>query len=620
VGKIADAFVEIGADDGRFSQSVDRLASVMRPLTDNAKAFAGAAEAVSERTDGVFSSIVGGAAQAVRAYAMVTTAARVYRFAAKASGVINPFAGIKENALSILTAGFGALTTKVGLSVTGLLGFAAAAAVVVASMSAIASGVSRASALQEQSDFSRIVLGTEGFKEATDNANRLSWSFGVLRKESLQTTTQAAAMAKNMGLSRNEAAKLGVQVTRLAADLSSAANTSMADASTAINALFRGEGDPIERYAVSIREAAIETEALASGLARSKGEIDENVKFQARWNLLIKQTADSQGNLSQTSGSYANVMRNMRGQFAEASTQIGEAFLPVAGNLARVLLTAATGVRGLATAAKYALTPMSFLSQQLNNAYDALSRLTGLKPAEYTLFSANAAENEAKRIKRFEEEFARDQQDRAREAADLKLKAERGLLTDKDKESIYAKTRDEYSKMASETEAVSKKMLDLQSKEADLVKEKKKAEEDYQRAIAKSLDEERKKIAELDQAATRDRQRKLEDMELARKRQAEERAAALMFSGAGEFADNRFLAATKGSAEDKNRMEDFNREEARKREDMLRRQEEIRISEEAKRKELTDENRLTNDGLKTETDRVVRALEKIYEKFNMRMN
>lgn len=624
MGKIADAYVEITASDSKFTRSVEGVIKRIENLNlEKARGFANATEFAANHSSGVLAKTAEGLTTGIRIYTTYRLALQAYTIAAKAAAAVDPSASIAKNVASLASVGasgvLGKIASVIGSIPKKFLIAAAAVGVFAVAMKAASAGVAKASDLAEQADFSKVVLGADGFEKASEAASKLSWSYGVLRKETLQTATTAASMAKNMGLSKDQAAELGIQVARLAGDLSSAANTSMQDAATAINAVFRGESDPIERYGVSIREAAIEAEALASGLARSKGEIDENVKFQARWNLLVKQTRDSQGNLAQTAGSYANVMRNVRGQLAEASTTVGEALLPLAGNFARVMLAGATAVRYTAEGFQALMTPITMASDAVNQLHDRMSRLAGGPGGGFKLFEATAAENEAKRIKRFEQELADERAKKAQEAADLKLKTEKGLLTDSDKEKIYAGQKEQYEKFAAETERQSKKMLDLQEKEADLIEQKKEQEQKYKDAIAESLKEERARIAELDRENALQRSRKLEDMALDKKRRDEDRNASFMFASLSDARDKMFTGAVDKKREGGRTMDDFNRDEARKREDMLTRQDEIRRSEEEKRAKLTKENSLTNDGLKTEIDRVVKQLEKLYEKFNMSM-
>lgn len=615
MGKIADAFVEIGGRDSAFRESVQRLEAIMHPLGKNAETFARAMESASDKTGGVFSGVLSGAATALRVYSTVTLATKAYHLAAKASSVINPFGGIKANALSVLSSAFSALNTRFGKAAIALLAVAAAAAVAVAAFKTVSAGVSRAADLAEQVDFSKIVMGP-GFDQASKAADELSNKFGILRKETLNASTTAASMAKNLGFSREEAVGLGVDIANLSADLSSAANTSFAQASNAIQAVFRGESDPIERFGVTITEAAVEAEALRSGLARTKDEIDGTVKFQARWNLLIKQTADSQGNLNKTSSSFANVMRNVKGQADEALTTIGEAFLPLAGTFARIALVGTTTLRRLAEGFNTLMTPVKFVADQLNRASDSMMGMAGIDPKKFKLFEADPAKAEAKKLQRFQDELAAERQKKA-DLADFELKKKHGLLTDSDKEKADNQALEQFQKLNRETEAAAKKMADLQDEEAKLVEKKSEKQRDFQRELEKTHADEKRRIDELNAEADKASRRKAEDFALEQRRREEDRASSFNFKGLAEARDMMFTAAIDKGRDQQRAAEDAMLEGTRKKEDLAQNIHEVQGDAARRRDEMTADQKLTDAGLAKEIDRVVKALEGLKVKWNM---
>lgn len=616
MGKIADAFVEIGGRDSAFRESVQRLEAIMHPLGKNAESFARAMESASDKTGGVFSGVLSGAATALRVYSTVTLATKAYSLAARASSVINPFAGIKANAMSIISSAFSALNTKFGKAAIALLAVAAAAAVAVAAFKSVSAGVQRASDLAEQVDFSKIVMG-DGFDKASKAADELSNKFGVLRKDTLNVATTSASLAKNLGFTREEASGLGVDVALLASDLSSAANTSFAQAAGAIQALFRGESDPIERFGVTINEAAVDAEALKSGLARTKEEIDQTVKFQARWNLLIKQTADSQGNLNKTSSSFANVMRNVKGQGAEALTTLGEAFMPIAGSFARLALVGTTALRRLAEGFSTLMTPVKFMADQLNSAYDSLAGMAGIDPKKFKLFEADPAKQEAKKLQRFQDELAAEQKKKAEDLADFELKKKHGLLTDADKGKADQAAMEAYQKFNRETEAASKKMLDLQDQESKLIEKKTEKQRDFDKEMQRSHDDEKQRLAELFAEHEKDSRRKAEDLAIDEKRRQEDRLASFNFKGLAEARDMMFTAAIDQGREQKRAREDAALAGFRKREDVAQAANDIETQGQKRRLELQQEKQLTDAGLAKEIDRVVAALSGLKVRWNM---
>lgn len=636
MGKIAEAFVEIGGRDSAFRESVQKLESIMQPLGKNAERFARGMDAAADHSGGIFSSVLSGAATALRAYAAVMMANRAYSLASRLAGTINPFAGVKTTAVSVISSGFKAISSGVGsivskfglvasslgaIGVAGVVAVAAVAALAIAAggIAAISVGIGKASDLAEQVDFSKIVMGDVGFDQASKAAESLSNQFGILRKDTLNVATTSASMAKNLGFTKEEATGLGISVAQLATDLSSAANTSFPQAAGAIQSLFRGESDPIERFGVTITEAAVEAEALSSGLAKSKDQIDATVKFQARWNLLIKQTADSQGNLNKTASSFANVMRNVKGQAQEALTTLGESFMPIAGTFARLALVSMTFMRRLAEGFDYLSTPIKYLANQVNMLSDSLMGLTGIDPKKFSLFSGDPVKDEAKKVKRFTEELAAEKMKKAQDLADFELKKKHGLLTDVDKEKAGQAGQEELRKKQQETETAAKRMADLQRQEVDLIEKKKEKEDDYTKAMNKTYDEHLKKQAELEATFERERQRKAEDAAIDAKRRQEDRNASFNLKSGGEAADMLFTAAMDKGREDKRGKEDTMLEEQRKKEDMAREIRESAKAAEAKRAELNDEKKLTDEQMAKEIDKVVVELKKIYAKFDMRM-
>lgn len=636
MGKIAEAFVEIGGRDSAFRESVQKLESIMQPLGRNAEGFARAMDSAADHSGGMFSSVLSGAATALRAYAAVMMANRAYTLVSRLSGTINPFAGVKPTAVSVISSGFKAISSGVGsivskfgmvatslgaVGVAGVVAAAAVAALVVAAggIAAIAVGIGKASDLAEQVDFAKIVMGNTGFEQASKAASALSNQFGILRKDTLNVATTSASMAKNLGFTREEATGLGLSVAQLASDLSSASNTSFPQAAGAIQSLFRGETEPIRQFGVLINESQVEAEALSSGLAKSKDQIDEAVKFQARWNLLIKQTADSQGNLNKTASSYANVMRNAKGQGQEALTTLGESFMPIAGTFGRLALLSMTFMRNLAEGFDYLSTPVKYLANQVNMLSDSMMGLIGIDPKKFSLFTGDPVKDEAKKVKRFTEELAAEKMKKAADLADFELKKKHGLLTDADKEKAGQAGQEELRKKQQETETAAKRMTDLQEREADLIEKKKEKEEDYAKAMNKTYDEHLKKQAELESTFERERQRKAEDAAIDAKRRQEDRNASFLMKSGGEAADMLFTAAMDQGREDKRSREDAVLDEQRKRGDMAREIEDSRKAAEEKRAELNDEKALTDDGMAKEIDKVVVELKKIYSKFDMRM-
>ena len=88
-----------------------------------------------------------------------------------------------------------------------------------------------------------------------------------------------------------------------------------------------------------LSDDAVQAEALASGLVTSTKEITEAVKVQARFNLILRQTATAQGDFARTSTGLANAQRIIRASWADLSATLGQAFLPMVARAVPFLAT-----------------------------------------------------------------------------------------------------------------------------------------------------------------------------------------------------------------------------------------------------------------------------------------
>ncbi len=162
-----------------------------------------------------------------------------------------------------------------------------------------------------------------------DEADKQASAYGVVKKEFVDAASSFGAMFKGVGKSTDEAAELGVQLAKLGGDLASFKGTSNEDAFGAISAALRGEFDPIERYNVFLSAAKIENQALATGLAKSKGEITDQAKKMATLAAILGQTTDAQGDLARTADQLTNQFKKAGGSVENFKADVGLAAIDV---------------------------------------------------------------------------------------------------------------------------------------------------------------------------------------------------------------------------------------------------------------------------------------------------
>jgi len=147
-----------------------------------------------------------------------------------------------------------------------------------------------------------------------------------------------------MGFARGEAAKLSVDLTKLAVDVASFNNASDTDTMRAFQSALVGNHETVRRFGVVITEATLNQELLRMGITKNSKEVSNAEKVQARMNLILAGTTDAQGDAIRTSDSFANRSKALGAEFDELIVSLGSQMLPalsdfVAGMTSAVKVT-----------------------------------------------------------------------------------------------------------------------------------------------------------------------------------------------------------------------------------------------------------------------------------------
>ena len=170
--------------------------------------------------------------------------------------------------------------------------------------------------------------------------------FGLSQQAALEAAGTFGNLFTAFGVATDDAAKMSQALTELAADLASFNNTSIDQAINALRAGLSGETEPLKRFGVALNQAAIEAEALALGLISSGEELTQAAKTQAIYSLVMKQTANAQGDFLRTQDGLANSTRTLNAAFEDAKATIGKGLLDAILDVSDAL----GGPNGMATA------------------------------------------------------------------------------------------------------------------------------------------------------------------------------------------------------------------------------------------------------------------------------
>jgi len=174
-----------------------------------------------------------------------------------------------------------------------------------------------------QAKFGVVFQGIED--EATEMAATMAEQLGYGEGSIMGMMATLQDTLVPMGFARDEAAEFSGALTSLAADLASF-NPGIRDAEQAVGMLqsvLVGMNRSALNFGVVINEDKIAAEALALGLGDVNGELTDQEKVMARVSLLMKGTADAQGDAIRTADSYKNSTRALNEAITDLREEIG---------------------------------------------------------------------------------------------------------------------------------------------------------------------------------------------------------------------------------------------------------------------------------------------------------
>jgi hypothetical protein len=238
--------------------------------------------------------------------------------------------------------------------------------------------IDAASALNEQISGSVVIFG-DSSKAVDAWAQTLAKSAGLSATAGLTAANQFGAMFKTLGLGQQTTATMSERMVQLAGDLASFKDVDPTVALEKLRSGLTGEAEPLRSLGVFLTEAAVQQEAYHSGIAKTGAKLTEQQKIQARYNLILQQTKDAQGDFARTSDSVANSQRTAAAETANMAATFGQALLPVTQTflgLLKQVLGFLTKYPGLLQAVVVAVTLLATAIVVLNVAMTVMAALS----------------------------------------------------------------------------------------------------------------------------------------------------------------------------------------------------------------------------------------------------
>lgn len=191
----------------------------------------------------------------------------------------------------------------------------------------VASTVRAASEVEEMGNLMDVTFG-EASEDVREWSEITAEAVNRSRFELQRFAGDFAAFLKPLGVAPAAIRPMAQELTQLTVDLASFRNLAEADVFTALFSGLAGETEAVRRLGIDLGAAAIEQELLRQGIEKTNAEATQSEKVMARFALIMRDTADAQGDAARTSDSFSNRSRELQAALLDLRVEVGERLLP----------------------------------------------------------------------------------------------------------------------------------------------------------------------------------------------------------------------------------------------------------------------------------------------------
>lgn len=157
-----------------------------------------------------------------------------------------------------------------------------------------------------------------------DLTNSAITKFGMSELTVKEISSRFQAMGTALGYTKEQMSDMSVSLTKLTADMSSFYNVEQSDAAQDLQAIFTGMSKPLRKYGIDITETTLKEWALAKGIDANVSKMTQAQKVMLRYQYVMERTNVLHGDFENTSDTWANQLRILKGNFQDLGKTIGE--------------------------------------------------------------------------------------------------------------------------------------------------------------------------------------------------------------------------------------------------------------------------------------------------------
>lgn len=226
-------------------------------------------------------------------------------------------------------AGFDNFASKLGKLESGANKLAGWGATATAAWGALAgASIAAASEMQQSTGAVEAV-----FKDQADAiksfASDAADSVGLSAHQYQEMAALIGSQLKNLGMDYDKLVPKTDELIGVGADLAATYGGTAKEAVEALSSALKGEYDPMERYALSIKKSDINARLAAEGMDELEGEALRLAETEALLALVTEQSSDAMGMFAKEADTAAGQTERAKAKWEDTKALLGEQFLPV---------------------------------------------------------------------------------------------------------------------------------------------------------------------------------------------------------------------------------------------------------------------------------------------------
>lgn len=225
--------------------------------------------------------------------------------------------------------------------------------------------------VQEMENKFNVVFSSTGAamdKWAGDFANAI----GRSKTEIKDGAANLGDLLIGYGMTEKAAGELSQQVIQLSYDLASFNNVQDADALDRMTKGILGEHEGLKMLGIALNDTTLSNKMMEMGLKGQFSKLDEVTKAQVRYQVMLDQTVNAQGDAVRSADSYTNKLKKLEATTKTTKELLGGALIPITTKFVDVMQVGAEKIQGFVGVLTDGIAQGQGFGTALSNAFNSI--------------------------------------------------------------------------------------------------------------------------------------------------------------------------------------------------------------------------------------------------------